>query len=319
MATLEAPPADEALAIPQEEDAPAVAEAEAAAPPPEVIRVPARRPRPIMYAAVGVPLLIASFVGSMFFARGQVVPVAPAHAEWSYEGEHGPSHWGEDRSAAACLNGTEQSPINLTAAREMQVDWLSPIELRYKPSKARLLNNGHTFQVNYDKGSRLVFLGNEYELAQFHFHLPSEHQVNSQAAAMELHLVHQATDGSGRLAVVGVLIQEGPDSRSSRFFDSFWKEMPQKPKEGEKPKEKALNLEINPIEAVPQNRSYYTYNGSLTTPPCTEGVKWIVLKEAITATRDQIRAFETMFKMNARPIQDIKDRFIMEQAPPPAR
>ena len=310
MATLDAPPtSNDSDATPEGEYPPVEG---MTAPPPEVIRVPSRRlSGPVAYAAVGVPLLIASFVGSMFAARGAAAP-APAHsAHWSYEGADGPAQWGAiDPHNIACQTGGEQSPIDITPSRLMQVDWLTPITLRYKPAKQlRLVNNGHTYQVNYERGSRMTFLGQEYELVQFHFHTPSEHTVNGRAADMELQLVHAMPDAPSRLAILGILIVEG---RENAALAKFWEQMPQKETKDPVP----LNVELNPQDFIPQNTRYYAYNGSLTTPPCTQGVQWVVLKEAITASRAQIQKFKDVFKMNARPVQPVKDRFIMEEAAP---
>ena len=308
--TQEAPPITPADAPP--EGAPVEAEAEET---PTVIRVTTpSRPSPLMLGAIAVPALLVSFLASMFFVRAQAAPVGPPHpAHWAYEGALGPTHWGEeDPRAASCQIGDEQSPIDIHPSRLMQVDWLTPITLKYKADKdVELVNNGHTFQVNYDQGSRMTFLGKEYELVQFHWHTPSEHTINGQPAAMELHLVHATPDSFKRLAVLGILITEGADNPT---MAKFWSQIPEK--EGPPAKTK---IEVNATDLIPKNTRYYNYDGSLTTPPCSQGVQWILLKDPITASRAQIEKFRGLFHENARPVQPIKDRFIREELPPAPR
>lgn len=268
---------------------------------------------------VAVPLLLLSFLGSMFFVRSTAPAPGPPHpAHWAYEGALGPTHWGEeDPAAASCQLGDEQSPIDIHPSRLLQLDWLTPIQLKYKPDKdVELVNNGHTFQVNYDQGSRMTFLGKEYELVQFHWHTPSEHTVNGQPAAMEVHLVHATPDSFKRLAVLGILITEGAENPT---MAKVWGQIPEMPKEDEPVKVVKSKIELNAADLIPRNTLYYNYDGSLTTPPCTQGVQWILLKDSITASRAQIEKFRGMFKENARPVQPIKDRFIREELPPPAR
>jgi carbonic anhydrase len=287
-------------------------EEEEVAPPPQVIRVAgnSRLRGPLGMAIVAVPLLLVSFAGTMFAARSMAGPAAPPHpAHWEYEGALGPTHWGEiDPHATVCATGAEQSPVDITPAKLMQLDWLTPIMLKYRPSKASIVNNGHTAQVNYEQGSRMTFLNQEYELVQFHVHTPSEHLINGKPADMELHLVHATPDSLKRLAVLGILITEGAENP---FFSKFWQQIPAK--EGPPVK---TDITINALDVVPRNTSYYFYDGSLTTPPCSEGVRWVLLKQAITASRDQIAKIKTLFGPNARPVQPLKDRFVKEEAPP---
>jgi len=267
-----------------------------------------------MLGAIAVPVLLVSFLASMFFVRAQAAPAGPPHPhEWAYEGALGPTHWGEDDPAeATCQIGDEQSPIDIHPSRLMQVDWLTPITLKYKPDKdVELVNNGHTFQVNYDQGSRMTFLGKEYELVQFHWHTPSEHTVNGQPAAMELHLVHATPDSFKRLAVLGILIAEGAENPT---MAKFWSQIPEKAGPPVKTK-----IEVSATDLIPKNTRYYNYDGSLTTPPCSQGVQWILLKDPITASPAQIEKFRGLFHENARPVQPIKDRFIREEAAPPPR
>jgi carbonic anhydrase len=306
--TQEAPPAE---AAPDPEAPPVEGEVEET---PTVIRVTTpSRPSPILLAGVALPVLLVSFLGLMFVARAQTPPVAPPHpAHWEYEGALGPTHWGEeDTTAAACQLGEEQSPIDIHPSRLLQFDWLAPIQLRYKPDKdVDLVNNGHTFQVNYDQGSRMTFLGKEYELVQFHFHTPSEHTINGRPAEMELHLVHATPDVFKRLAVIGIMIAEGAENPT---LAKFWGQIPDK--EGPPVKTK---IEVNAADLLPRNTRYWNYDGSLTTPPCSQGVNWILLKDSVTASRAQIEKFRGLFHTNARPVQPIKERFIREELPPAA-
>ncbi|HEU5315812.1 MAG TPA: carbonic anhydrase family protein [Chloroflexota bacterium] len=305
--TQEAPPAE----APPEEVTPPV-EGEEVEETPEVIRVTApSRPRPILLAGVAIPALLLSFLGSMFFSRAQAPAPGPAHPpHWEYEGALGPTHWGEDDPhAASCQIGDEQSPIDIHPSRLVQFDWLMPIQLKYKPDKdIQLVNNGHTWQVNYDQGSRMTFLGKEYELVQFHFHIPSEHTVNGKPAAMELHLVHATPDAVKKLAVLGLLIEEGAENP---VLAKFWSQMPEKAGDPVKTK-----IEVNAADFVPRNTTYWNYDGSLTTPPCSQGVSWVLLKQPIQASKAQIDRFKSIFQLNARPVQPIKDRFIREELPP---
>lgn len=308
MATLEAPPTTDIPANgPEGESHP-----EQEAPPPAVIRVPSRSfGGPVAYAMVGVPLLIASFAGSVLMARGLAGPPAAKQVAWSYEGATGPAQWGTiDPRNVACQTGQEQSPVDITPSRLMQVDWLSPLTFRYKPARQlRVVNDGQILHVGYERGSRLVHMGQEYELTGIQFHAPSEHTVNGRAADMEMQLMHTLPGASHRRAVLSVLVVEG---RENQALAKFWEQIPQK----DTSDPVVVNVEFNAQELVPQNTRFYTYSGSLTTPPCTEGVQWIVIKEAVPASRAQIQKIKDIFKPNARPVQPMKDRYVMEEVPP---
>lgn len=280
---------------------------------PEVIRVKSSgMPRPLLLAAVAVPALLLSFLGAWFVARSSAAPVAAVHEEWGYEGEHGPAQWGStDPHNAACQLGTEQSPIDIHPSRLMQIDWLTPISYRYKADKdIELVRDGHGFKVNYDTGSRMTLLGQEYELLQFHVHAPSEHTLNGRAYDAELHLVHATPDAAKRLAVLGVWITEGPENP---VLSRFWSQIP------EKEAIVKTKIELNAQDLLPRNPRYFFYDGSLTTPPCSEAVKWVMFREPITASKAQIQRIKDLFHGNARPVQPIKDRFIREDLPPGPR
>jgi carbonic anhydrase len=195
--------------------------------------------------------------------------------------------------------GGSQSPVDLVGA--LQVPGLESLQLNYQPSKVVLTNNGHTLQVNYDKGSSLTFAGKRFELVQYHFHTPSEHTLEGRSYPLELHLVHQATDKS--LAVVGVLIAEGaPHSALLKF----WNRLPKTPSEVD------TGTSISARDLLPRSTDdYYTYPGSLTTPPCSENVTWIVLRHQVEASKAQIAAFREVFPMNARPTSLLGARILL--------
>ena len=223
-----------------------------------------------------------------------------AHS-WSYKGEHGPEHWGDmDAAFAACKTGQQQSPINIKDAKDAD---LPAITFDYKPTPLHIINNGHTIQVNYAPGSSISVGGKNYELKQFHFHHPSEEEINGKHFAMVAHLVH--ADAQGKLAVVGVLLKDGS---ANKLIDTIWSHIPAKPG----PEEKLDNVSINIANLLPADRGYYTFPGSLTTPPCSEGVTWFVLKKQTTISEEQAKAFGKIYPMNARPIQPLHDRTVQQ-------
>lgn len=221
-----------------------------------------------------------------------------AHPHWTYEGEHGPGHWGSmSHEYAACAGGKKQSPVDIKGAEDKD---LTDIVFNYKPSKINIVNNGHTIQVNYDKGSSIKVNGMEYQLVQFHFHDPSEHTVGGKSYAMELHLVHK--NDKGELAVVGVLLESGKEDKA---YGAVFANMPKKADE-----KKELKETVDAASLLPRTKTYYTYTGSLTTPPCTEGVTWLVLKTPVQVSEAQIKAFKAIVGVNNRPIQPVNERKI---------
>ncbi len=217
---------------------------------------------------------------------------------WSYEGEHGPEHWGHVSSEfKACSEGKAQSPIDLSNAAP---EALSKIEFEYASSGLNIVNNGHTVQVNYDKGSSIVVDGSEYGLVQFHFHTPSEHTVDGRSYGNEMHLVHK--NDKGQLAVVGVLIEEGEENPA---YKAIWSNLPAKAGE-----ERSAEAAINARELIPSESGYFTYSGSLTTPPCSESVKWIVLKTPVQMSDVQIQDIRSIMNENNRPVQPLNERVL---------
>jgi carbonic anhydrase len=225
---------------------------------------------------------------------------AHAHIHWSYEGEGGPDNWGKLKpDYASCANGQRQSPIDIRDG--IRVD-LAPIQFTYRPSPFRVFDNGHTVQVSVS-GSSITLLGKTYELVQFHFHRPSEERVNGKSFEMVAHLVHKAEDG--KLAVVAVLLEKG---RENPTVQMAWNNLPLEKNEEVIPP----GLAIDVAQLLPENRNYYTYMGSLTTPPCSEGVLWLVLKQAQQISPEQLAIFARLYPNNIRPLQPSYSRLIKE-------
>jgi carbonic anhydrase len=229
---------------------------------------------------------------------GQAALAGGGKTHWGYTGHTGPAHWGELAAEyALCKTGKQQSPINIASPRPAK---LPAIEFHYQPSMLEVINNGHTIQVNYAPGSYIVANGKRYDLLQFHFHTPSEHEINGKPADMVAHLVHKAKDG--QLGVVGVLMNRG---QANPELVKIQDNMPTQ--HGER---KAAPIKIDAAQLLPGDRSYYQYPGSLTTPPCSEGVNWMVLKTASPASASQVAAFTAVLHKNARPVQPLNGREI---------
>lgn len=220
-------------------------------------------------------------------------------AAWDYTGDTGPDNWARLSPEYGACAGSNQSPINLTGFIDAK---LEPIVFNYDAGSAEILNNGHTVQVNTLPGSTISVDGIQFELKQFHFHVPSENLIHGKSYPMEGHLVH--ADKNGNLAVVAVMVTEG---KASKALAKAWAQMP---KEGET---HALSSDISPLDILPSNRDYYRFNGSLTTPPCSEGVRWLVMKQPISASKAQIKQFlQVMHHHNNRPVQAVNARPVLE-------
>lgn len=225
-------------------------------------------------------------------------PAHPVH--WSYEGEGGPAHWAELKPEyQLCGSGERQSPIDIRDGIEVD---LAPIGFTYQPSGFAVLDNGHTVQVNVGAGNTLEVLGRRYELQQFHFHTPSEELVDGRRFDMVVHLVHK--DEVGRLAVVAVLLEKGA---GHELVQTVWNNLPL---------ERGLALvapgAIDPAGLLPEQRGYYTYMGSLTTPPCSEDVLWMVMRQPVQVSEAQLAIFAKLYPMNARPVQPAHGRLIKQ-------
>jgi carbonic anhydrase len=215
------------------------------------------------------------------------------HHDWDYGKEHGPRHWGE-----SCATGKAQSPIDI---RNAVPGKLAPIRFDYHATPLRIIDNGHTIQVNYGSGSGISVADQRYELVQFHFHKPSEEKIDGKGYPMVAHLVHR--NSSGALAVVAVLLKQG---NSSPLVQTLWANLP-----AEKEKEKApAKVSIDAAQLLPRDQAYYTFSGSLTTPPCSEGVTWFVLASPVELSAAQVSRFGKIYDGNARPVQPLNGRAV---------
>ena len=228
-------------------------------------------------------------------------PVLPRHSNhWSYEGDNGPANWGKiNADWAKCGTGNRQSPIDLRDG--MKVD-LEQIVFDYRPSGFNVVDNGHTVQVSVGLGNYMSVQNRTYELIQFHFHRPSEERINGKGTEMVVHLVHK--DAEGTLAVVAVLLQRGAQNS---MIQTVWNNLPLEKFDTLTP---AVTLDVN--EILPAKRDYFTFMGSLTTPPCSEGVLWLVMKEPMPASPAQMALFSRLYPLNARPTQASGGRVIKE-------
>lgn len=232
-------------------------------------------------------------------ARTATAPAGPA-TPWSYEGGGGPAQWAAMRPEfATCASGKRQSPIDLRDGLRVQLD---PVQFEYKPSGFRVIDTGHTVQVNVEGGNTIEITGRRYELQQFHFHRPSEERIDGRAFDMSAHLVHK--DGEGRLAIVAVLLEGGS---AQPLVQTVWNNLPL-----EKGEEVPARGTIDLNALLPAERGYFTYMGSLTTPPCSEGVLWMVMKQPVSVSPQQIAIFSRLYPMNARPVQSASGRLIKE-------
>jgi carbonic anhydrase len=235
-----------------------------------------------------------------------LVPRAAAAADhgaphWAYEGHGGAAEWGAlAPEYAACGAGREQSPIDL--AKSIPAMMGDPA-VSWKPVPLEVVNNGHTIQVNCGGGGAMMLDGISYDLLQFHFHHPSEHTVDGQTFDMECHFVHR--NAAGGLAVLGVMISKG---EANPTLETIWRAMPSQPdtvKSG---------VYLQPAALLPKDAVTFRYAGSLTTPPCSEVVSWVVYRQAVTASPEQIAQFAALFPMNARPVQPLNRRKLLLDA-----
>ena len=219
---------------------------------------------------------------------------------WSYEGEGAPANWSKLRpDYALCATGRRQSPIDIREG--IRVD-LEPIAIDYQRSQFRIVDTGHSIQVNVGEGSSIAVMGRTYQLQQLHFHRPSEERVNGKAFDMGIHFVHR--DDEGKLAVIAVLLEKGSEQP---LIQTLWNNLPL-----EVDQEVAPSIAIDLNDLLPKERSYYTYMGSLTTPPCTEDVLWMVFKQPVAVSAEQVAIFSRLYKNNARPVQPANNRLIKE-------
>jgi carbonic anhydrase len=219
-----------------------------------------------------------------------------APAEWSYSGDSGPANWGRlSREYASCRKGRSQSPVDLK--------WTNPlgsrkIEFDYRSVRYRVIDTGHTVQVNFEPGNRIRISGKSYELEEMHFHSASEHSLSGTSYPLEVQLVHRSA--AGKLAIVAAVFKPGGLNLP---LGKVWAGIP-----SDKGREAIGEGKFNPAAFLPGVRTHYHYLGSLTTPPCTEGVDWSVLNTPLEASPEQIERFRRIYAGNSRPIQPLHGR-----------
>jgi carbonic anhydrase len=239
--------------------------------------------------------------GGIILAVGAAGVAGERSRHWSYDGISGPSHWATlDAKYIACA-ARSQSPIEIRA-RDVRTTALPALAFHYHPVPLRIVDNGHTVQVNYDAGSWLEAGDTRYELVQFHFHRPSEEVIDGQRFAMVAHLVHR--DAQGHIGVVAVPLSLGADDFSLKIL---WENLP-KVKGAEVTR---TDVKIDAESLLPASLGYYAYAGSLTMPPCSEGVRWMVLKTPSLISQREVEIFAARYPNNARPLQPRNGREIL--------
>ncbi len=243
-------------------------------------------------------MLISIGVVGIIAMAFQISMASGSGAHWGYKGQEGPSNWGNlSHNYALCGNGQEQSPINVANTEGRA---LNNIQFHYNATPVNIVNNGHTIQVNYAPGSYITIGSRKFNLLQFHFHSPSENTVKGRAFPMEMHLVHKADDG--QLAVVAVLFTLGS---ANPFIQSVWNNMPARANTSNK-----TNATVNASNLLPTDQGYFHFTGSLTTPPCSEGVVWNLLQSPLEISQAQVSKFFSVIGENARPVQPLNDRTV---------
>ena len=233
-------------------------------------------------------------------AAAAAAAAIPRGTHWAYEGEFGPANWSKiNVDWARCGTGKRQSPIDIRDGMKVN---LEQIAFDYHPSSFSEIDNGHTIEVTVG-GGNFINVGNQtYELQQFHFHRPSEEKINGKGTEMVMHLVHKSPDG--KLAIIAVLLERGNEHS---LIQTVWNNLPLEKHERVSP-----SILINPIDALPERREYYTFMGSLSAPPCTEGVLWMVMTQPMQASPAQMALFSRLYPFNARPVQRTNGRVIKE-------
>jgi carbonic anhydrase len=248
------------------------------------------KPRPLSFAICSTALL--AICGIL---------LADEDKHWSYSGETGPDHWSTlSPEFAACGNGVNQSPIDI---RKTIAADLETLQFKYDSDSTEIVNNGHTLQINVGPGSWLRAEGEKFQLIQLHFHSPSEHRIKGEIFPLEGHFVHQ--NKSGALAVVGVLFRAGEWNTDLAHFGADAPEDLNQPV--------PIDVDFAALELYHDNEFYYRYNGSLTTPPCTEGIQWYVLKEPGHIAPEQAAQFVNLIGEDARGPQPVNARIVLEK------
>jgi carbonic anhydrase len=248
---------------------------------------------------------------ALALAEGEHLEKAEAHAgeahggevHWAYEGENGPQNWAKLKPEfSLCGIGKRQSPIAIQSDSTLQGP-AEPLVFNYTPSRGSVVNNGHTVQVDVEGENSITVRSSSYRLLQFHFHTPSEEMINSKRYSMVAHLVHK--NEAGQLAVVAVLMELG---EPNAFLDKVWTYMPLDSNDRVRMPDGLLDMN----ELLPRDQRYYQFMGSLTTPPCSEGVLWMVLKQPVKISQAQYRLFRQQFPLNARPVQPVNGRAVRD-------
>ena len=250
----------------------------------------------------GILTVLIPITALLFFAGGCKKEAHHHSHSWGYTGLTGPANWGDlDPHYKPCKEGMSQSPIDITGAAgttDMK------LKFDYSPVPLEIMNNGHTIKVNYSGKGTLTVGEKEYKLLQFHFHAPSEGAIKGKRYDLCAHLVHKGSDG---LAVVAVYFDTGL-AKGNEFLKKLWMHLPAKTDEKKMMKE----IMINAMDMLPKDMSFYHFMGSLTTPPCSEGVKWFVLKNPVPLSAMEKKAFTSIFPNNARPLQKLNGRKVLE-------
>ncbi|ROP57987.1 carbonic anhydrase [Enterobacter sp. BIGb0383] len=246
---------------------------------------------------------ISMYKAALLALGMSMLPAAALAAHWGYEGGESPEHWGDmDDAFKTCRAGMNQSPINIDVTFRAQV---APLVTHYTDGPITLLNNGHTIQAGMrpETQNSITLDNTTWTLQQFHFHAPSENTVHGKHYAMEMHLVH--TNAEGEIAVVAVMFDKGP---ANPELDDLWQNMPAQAEQNA-----ALKPDLDINKLLPTNKTYWRFSGSLTTPPCSEGVSWLVLKHPLTLSSAQLEKFTgTMHHDNNRPVQPLHGRVVVE-------
>lgn len=235
---------------------------------------------------------------SMFAVSSLALSAGDVH--WGYQGKEGPDNWGNlSQEFATCKLGQQQAPIDIPTKSAAKAT--AAIKTNYKASAGEIINNGHTIQLALSDAGGANLSGVDYKYLQTHFHAPGEEKVDGQSYPFNAHIVHQSADG--KLAVIGVFFKEGAENA---VLKEVFAQMPAK--EGKV----AIKASINPSGLLPKSLAYYSYAGSLTTPPCSEGVTFYILKTPMEMSKAQLEQFKKLYPMNARPTFPLNGRKITE-------
>lgn len=239
---------------------------------------------------------------ALLFSIAAAVPAcAESTAHWSYEGKSAPDHWGDlGDEFKTCNNGKFQSPIDIHDVIDGK---LPPLDMIFHTETESIVNNGHTIQVAVKDGDDFKLDKEKFTLMQFHFHAPSENQIAGKSYPLEAHFVH--ANENGELAVIAVMLEVGAENPA---LNALLAAVPE-----EQGKAAALTSTVDLSPLYPSQKQYYRFSGSLTTPPCTEGLRWLVMKQPVTLSEAQLKQFQYRLKhANNRPLQPLHGRVIVE-------